>query len=466
VIPRPGSRIADGRAAVPRPARVEVASRRRRLQQELTARAAVAVLILVFNEIVGPTSGLGATTFIRLTAITALVLNGVYWLAARTGVRRRLQAYARMVLDVGFLTVGLYEAGGLAAAAFLCVYAVIPVYAGITFTSAACLVATWTATGAYLGMVALQEHGILTHHVAPPPHVWVIVAFNLLIVNVVGGLTAVLAAAYRRSRLQLAAVHGDLERAHDTSLRMAEEVQRTARLHALGEVAAGVTHEIDNVLQAVFGHISLVKQKARTLPPAVAAHLDGIEHGCETAMRIVRNVLGTARHKPTSPTATSIVDAATTVAHLKSYDLRRDGIQLQLSLPPDLPRVVAPSHQMEQVLLNLVKNAQEVLRTAPVRRIEITGRVEDDGVVVLVRDTGPGIPSDVLPRLFEPFYTTKAEGTGLGLAVSAGIVASVGGSLTAANHPEGGALFRVALPSAATAPRATTPAPPSPALLG
>ena len=435
-------------------------SRRRRLRQELVARTAVATLILIFNEVFGPASGLGATPLIRLTAGVALLLNAIYWAAARTGVRQRLQAYARMVLDVGFLTVGLYEAGGLAAAPYLCVYAVVPVYAGLAFTTAACLVATWTATAAYLVMVALQEYGVLASHATPPPHAWVVVAFNLLVVNVVGGLTAVLADAYRRSRVRLAAVHADLERAHDTSLRVAEEVQRTARLHALGEVAAGVTHEIGNVLQAVFGHVSLIRQQVRTLPPSVAAHLDGIEHGCETALRIVANVLGVARQTPTSPTPASVVEAATRVAHLKSYDLGRDGIELVLALPSGLPRVRAAAHQVEQVLLNLVKNAQEVLKTALVRRIEITGRVEEDGVVVLVRDSGPGIPGEVLPRLFEPFYTTKSEGTGLGLAVSAGIVHSVGGSLTAANHPEGGALFRLALPSAAAEPGAKASATP------
>ncbi len=101
-----------------------------------------------------------------------------------------------------------------------------------------------------------------------------------------------------------------------------------------------------------------------------------------------------------------------------------------------------------QVLLNLVGNAQDALRGAPgLRVVSIVGLADDEHAIVEVRDTGPGVPPEILTRLFEPFATTKAYGTGLGLAISAGIVRNLGGELTAKHSLEGGAVFRVTLPA-------------------
>src|SRR5207253_10134192 len=116
--------------------------------------------------------------------------------------------------------------------------------------------------------------------------------------------------------------------------------------------------------------------------------------------------------------------------------------------------VAASAFQLEQVLLNLVGNAHEALRGRGAGAITIAGAVDDGRAVVEVRDNGPGITPEALPRIFEPFFTTKASGTGLGLAISAGIMRDAGGELTAANRPGGGAVFRLAFPAAAWAPRA------------
>jgi C4-dicarboxylate-specific signal transduction histidine kinase len=105
--------------------------------------------------------------------------------------------------------------------------------------------------------------------------------------------------------------------------------------------------------------------------------------------------------------------------------------------------------QLQQVVLNLVTNAQQALQNHPhPRDIELVGFQDGAQVVIEVRDNGPGISPAALPRLFEPFYTTKAAGTGLGLAISATIVQEHGGRLTADNRPDGGAVFRLTLPAA------------------
>lgn len=350
--------------------------------------------------------------------------------------------------DIAFVTLGLYSVGGLAAAPYIGIYSIIPVYVGITLSSTACLVATWAATSSYLAVALLQHAGWLPVAVRPVPDPWAIVVFNLLMLNMVGGLTTLLAKAFRQSRRQLVGLNQDLERAHDELVRLNTEIQRAAQLRVLGEVVAGVTHEIRNALTAASGHITLVRQKMRDLPFEVLRHLDTIEQGCNAALRIVEQSLEMARRSPREKMPVSLSEVARRIADLKRYDLQRDRIVLRLNFAPDFPFVLGIPSQLQQVLLNLLTNAHDALRgAAPPRAIDIVGLVEAEHVVVEVLDTGPGIPADVLPRLFEPFFTTKADGTGLGLSISASILESLGGELTAANRPEGGAVFRVRLPA-------------------
>jgi C4-dicarboxylate-specific signal transduction histidine kinase len=141
------------------------------------------------------------------------------------------------------------------------------------------------------------------------------------------------------------------------------------------------------------------------------------------------------------------------VTELKTVELRRERITLRVDLHTPLPPVLGGALQLQQALLNLVVNAQEELRASRGRReIAIVGWADGDRVVLDVRDTGRGIPASVLPHLFEPFHSTKAGGTGIGLAMSAGIAESLGGTLTGENHPEGGAAFRLRLPAATLRP--------------
>ena len=135
---------------------------------------------------------------------------------ARMGPWPRLQAYGRMLLDIVLITVGLYSAGGLAAAPYLAVYALVPVYAGIIFSSAACLLATGAATACYVTLVMLQQAGWLGATRPPDPNDVAIAAFNLLIINVTGGLTALLALALRRSRRRLRATYREVSNLMET----------------------------------------------------------------------------------------------------------------------------------------------------------------------------------------------------------------------------------------------------------
>jgi signal transduction histidine kinase len=421
--------------------------RRRALAQEFAVRAGVALLMLVFSEIF--TIAPAADSVIRVAALLALVVNVPYYLAGRTGRRRRLQVWIRMSIDVGFITAGVYAAGGLAAAPYLGVYAIVPVYAGIMFSSRACVAMTLLATVAYLALAVGQTLGLVPVTRPSYPDAWQVALFNLLVLNIVGGLAAMLAEAYRGSRYRLAAAYGELERAHDQTLRMQATIQRAGRLYAVSEVVAGVTHEMRNVLQGVFGHLWLVRRKLADAAPDVGEHLGQVEESCEHVMRIIRTTLDMARQPGDAPGPLGIDEVIARATALKAYDLRRDGITLTVEVPEGLPSVRASAFQLQQAMLNLITNAQEELRDRDGRREIIVIAAPDPlGCTIEVRDTGPGIPRAILPRVFEPFFTTKETGTGLGLAISAGIVERFGGRLTAANRREGGAVFRIVLPSA------------------
>src|SRR5262245_26076968 len=222
--------------------------RRRRLRQELLVRAAVAILIFAFNELVG-FGGSGPDPEVRVTAVLAFALNGPYYLAARTAHWAWAQAFGRMLGDIALLSLALWGAGGLAAAPYVALYTIVPVYAGAVLSSPACLIATWSATAAYLAIVLAQSLGWLSLPGPVPRNAWSVAVFNLLVLNVVGVLTAVLAHAYRRNRERLAFLYQELEQAYDEASRLNTELQRRARLQVLGEVMTGVAHEIRNALQ-------------------------------------------------------------------------------------------------------------------------------------------------------------------------------------------------------------------------
>jgi len=421
--------------------------RRRALHQELAVRAGVALLMLGFNEIL--TVAPAVKGFIRVAAVLGLLVNVPYYLAARSNWRRRLQAWVRMIMDVGFITAGLYAAGGLAASAYLAVYAIVPVYTGIVFSSVACVVVTVVATLAFLAMAGAQTLGLLQFMSAPRADMWEMAIFNLLVLNIVGVLAAMLADAYRRSRHHLAAAYGELERAHEQSLRMHAQIQQAGRRYAVSEVVAGVTHEMRNVLQGVFGHLWLLRRKLAGAPAEVDEHLVQVETACEHVMRIIRTTLDMARQPGDTPGPLAVDEVIARATELKAYDLRRDGIDLTVDVPPDLPRISASAFQLQQVLLNLITNAQDELRARDGRReIVVAAALDALGCAIEVRDTGPGIPRAILPRVFEPFFTTKDSAAGLGLAISAGIVERFGGRITAFNRREGGAVFRIVLPAA------------------
>ena len=231
-------------------------------------------------------------------------------------------------------------------------------------------------------------------------------------------------------------------------LRLAQaQLVHAEKLFAVGQLASGIAHEINNPLTTIMGQVYLLLDHAG-IDAYVRERLSIIGAESSRAARIVQNLLLFARRYPAERRPCSLADQVRRVLELKQYQLRQDDVRVVTDLSP-CPAVRADENQVQQVLLNLVQNAHHAMAHHPGARV-LTVRVglRASRAFVEVLDTGPGIPADLLPRVFDPFFTTKppGEGSGLGLSVSYGIITEHAGTLRAENRPGGGACFVIELP--------------------
>jgi PAS domain S-box-containing protein len=214
----------------------------------------------------------------------------------------------------------------------------------------------------------------------------------------------------------------------------------------LGRLVAGAAHEINNPLAGILTGAELLRDEPG-LSPEGAARLETIQVECARAGRIVRDLLAFARQRPVSRTPVEFAEVVRSAVALREGYTRSAGIELTLHAPSPAP-VQVDVDQIKQVVLNLLMNAEDAVTGAPVRRIGVTIGQRGGHALLLVNDSGPGVPDALQSQIFEPFFTTKPEGhgTGLGLAVSIGIVGEHGGRISVARGVLGGAQFAVELP--------------------
>jgi len=234
-----------------------------------------------------------------------------------------------------------------------------------------------------------------------------------------------------------------------------KRLTQSEKLAALGQFVAGIAHELNNPLQGVLGHLELLRTTG-AFPKPLRRELQTIYREADRAAKIVRNLLVFAGSRRLARRAVSLPAVLQKVLSLRAPALRNADIEVVRHYDEPLPRVQSDPLLLHQVFLNMVMNAEHaIVATGGGGRIEIRAAAAPSGdrIVATVRDTGTGIPAATLPRIFEPFYTTKevGKGTGLGLAIAYGIVQDHGGQISAANHPEGGAVFTVELPAAPSA---------------
>ena len=234
-------------------------------------------------------------------------------------------------------------------------------------------------------------------------------------------------------------------------------LERSARqaekLAALGTLSAGLAHELNNPVGIISSRIDLMLQEAEELglPPQVRQDLEVLHRHSQRVSRIARGLLSFARQSPGDRGLLDLNRVVEDTMLLLEKQVSKEGITVRRSLARDLPPMQGDPNALQQVVLNLLTNARDAMRDGGEIRIE-TGTVagRPGWLRLVVADNGPGIPLHRLPRIFDPFYTTKAQGTGLGLSVSYGIVRELQGTIDVQSQPGKGTTFTLTFPVVAT----------------
>ncbi|OJT26237.1 two-component sensor histidine kinase [Archangium sp. Cb G35] len=230
---------------------------------------------------------------------------------------------------------------------------------------------------------------------------------------------------------------------------------QSEKLATVGRLAASVMHEINNPLAFVGSNLEYLRTEvlAQPLREELRQEFQEVFNETSTGMERIRQIVtdlkGFSRMDVEEPCECVLVDVVSDAARLAGVRLKHVA-KLTVEIPAELPEVFATRRRLAQVILNLLVNAGDALEEARVQggEVRVRGMAEGEKVTLLVEDNGPGFPPEVLPRLFESFFTTKGpeKGTGLGLSLSREMVERFGGRLTAENRPEGGARLRLELP--------------------
>jgi two-component system, NtrC family, sensor kinase len=221
---------------------------------------------------------------------------------------------------------------------------------------------------------------------------------------------------------------------------------QSEKMAALGQLSAGLAHEVKNPLAGILGFAQLSRRKLDD-PAALSANLDVIERETRRCTEIIASLMRFSRQEPAQFAATDLNDVTRRAIAIVDHQLSLKKVKVEIDCAPGLPLVNGNGNQLQQVLINLLLNAQQAMEpqggTVRIRTWSV-----DAAVMISVKDDGPGIAEQHLPRIFEPFFTTKqaGQGTGLGLSVTYGIIRDHGGEISAESPPGQGAVFTIRLP--------------------
>ncbi|HEV8641953.1 MAG TPA: ATP-binding protein [Methylomirabilota bacterium] len=228
--------------------------------------------------------------------------------------------------------------------------------------------------------------------------------------------------------------------------------RQAEKLAALGTLAAGLAHELNNPIGIISSRIELMllETDPRSLPAGMRDDLQVLHRHAQRVARIVQGLLSFARQSGGAQGPVDLNHVADETLLLIEKQIVKDGITLTRRLTPGLPPIHGDATALQQVLMNLVLNARDAMSDGGEIAVE-TDAQRPGYVRLIVRDTGPGIPPEILPKIFDPFFTTKAHGTGLGLSISYGIVRDHQGTLDVESQPGKGTTFVLAFPVSAAA---------------
>jgi len=231
-------------------------------------------------------------------------------------------------------------------------------------------------------------------------------------------------------------------------------VSTREKLSIIGQMAAGIAHEIRNPLSGININVSTLEHVVRNLDGVAPQERDRVgeivsqaKSASEKIATVIRRVMDFSKSAPPKLDRVDVNRVIQEALAFSSATLRKSGIEVGTSLLPGLPECTADPRLLEQVLLNLITNAVEALENTEGRkRLGVATAVENGTVLIRVFDNGPGVPVHLREKIFDPFYTTRKDGHGIGLSFSHRVIENHGGTLSASGSEWGGAEFRVSLP--------------------
>jgi len=247
----------------------------------------------------------------------------------------------------------------------------------------------------------------------------------------------------------------DLSERQQTERRLQElqsELIQVSRLTAMGEMASALAHELNQPLSAIASYVKGSTRLAKAEPIDRGRLLDALERANDQALRageIIKRLRDFVARGETERTLESLIKVVEQASLLAMVGAKEHGVKVEFDFDPATRRVLIDKVQIQQVVVNLFRNAVDALEGAATRELNVSVRPSGSRLaVVAVSDTGPGVPVDVASRLFQPFVTTKKQGMGVGLSISRNIIEAHGGRIWAETRPGGGAVFRFSVPMA------------------
>jgi signal transduction histidine kinase/CheY-like chemotaxis protein len=247
----------------------------------------------------------------------------------------------------------------------------------------------------------------------------------------------------------------DLTRQNEIEAEMVlqrEALHQSEKLSALGELLAGIAHELNNPLSVLVGQALLLRETVND--PTIKSRAEKIGNAADRCARIVKTFLAMARQEPAKTRRVDLREVIESALEFTGYALRGSNIEVQLRIKDDLPPIYADAAQIQQVLVNLIVNAQHALDERQrdgerILKIIASYRERDNEVLLKVKDNGPGMPDHVRRRIFEPLFTTKGigSGTGIGLALCHRIVNTHGGKMKVESVEDVGTSFVIRFPA-------------------
>lgn len=235
-------------------------------------------------------------------------------------------------------------------------------------------------------------------------------------------------------------------------------LQQTSRLVTMGEMASSLAHELNQPLTAITnyasGAVARLKSAPRQEPPPIDDLIELLEKTAKQAERagqVIRRIRGFVKRSDPIRKATDVASIVSEAIGLAEIDAREHSKHIEVQIDPRMPILHVDPILIEQVLLNLIKNGIESMRDSPQDTLLVEAKFADQQALFSITDRGPGIPKAIRERLFDSFYTTKADGMGMGLNICRSIIESHSGRLWFEDNPQGGSVFRFTLPVLAPA---------------